>query len=237
MLCDSCLAKNLRAGAPDTEAARMQLKQAREAAKKANKGKGKGKEQADGVTQHATENSGASGAGTSSGKRKRSNGRRLTTQAELRTWVEWQLLGLSPTAACQEEYIRESQRPSLPRKAKSTTPYTEDDDEGAREVELELRDEMEPLQQREPGDVGEIQHAARPARAGEGEGTKAEARQHNVRQGYRHCGRWSDGGEELPRHARRSQQAHRSGQLWQRSPVGVYGSTVGASASARVPSG
>jgi hypothetical protein len=94
-------------------------------------------------------------------------GPRPTPIPELRTWVEWQLLGLSPTAACREEYIRESQRPSYPRKAKSTTPCTEGDDEGAREVELELRDEMEAVQQREPGD------AARPARAGES--TKAEA--------------------------------------------------------------
>jgi hypothetical protein len=59
MLCDSCLTKNLRVGAPDTEAARLKLKRGREAAKKANKGRGKGKEQADGVTQQATESSGA----------------------------------------------------------------------------------------------------------------------------------------------------------------------------------
>jgi hypothetical protein len=79
MLCDSCLTKNLRAGAPDTEAARMKLKRVKEAAKKAKKGKGR--EQADGVTQQATESSGASGAGASGGKRKRSNGRRLKRSA------------------------------------------------------------------------------------------------------------------------------------------------------------
>jgi hypothetical protein len=92
--------------------------------------------------------------------------------------VEWQLLGLSPTAACREEYIRESQRPSLPRKAKNTTPCTEGDDEGAREVELELRDEMEPLQQREPGDVGEMQREQH-----ERETARKRKRQQSVRQG------------------------------------------------------
>jgi hypothetical protein len=105
-------------------------------------------------------------------------GPRPTPIPELRTWVEWQLLGLSPTAACREEYIRESQRPSYPRKAKSTTPCTEGDDEGAREVELELRDEMEPVQQREPGDVGEMQRDQH-----ERGRARKRKRQQNVRQG------------------------------------------------------
>ena len=88
------------------------------------------------------------------------------------------MLGLSPTAACREEYIRESQRPSPPRKAKNTTPCTEGDDEGAREVELELRDEMEPVQQREPGDVGEMQRDQH-----ERGRARKRKRQQNVRQG------------------------------------------------------
>jgi hypothetical protein len=99
-------------------------------------------------------------------------GPRPTPIPELRTWVEWQLMGLSPTAACREEYIRELQRPSLPRKAKSTTPCTEGDDEGAREVELwscgtRWSHCSSGNQEMCRGD------AARPARAGDS--TKAEA--------------------------------------------------------------
>jgi hypothetical protein len=88
----------------------------------------------------------------------------LTPLPELRTWLEWQLLGLSPTAAVQEErrgHMRA--KPQHKRGAQFAGSYGSQDMEGAMDVEITVAKELEQL----PG----IQGTAATAR----EQTKATA--------------------------------------------------------------
>ena len=63
----------------------------------------------------------------------------LTPLPELRTWLHWQLLGLSPTGAVHEEVVHT--------RAAFTGSYAAENEDGIVEVELELDDELEALEE------------------------------------------------------------------------------------------
>jgi hypothetical protein len=70
----------------------------------------------------------------------------LTPLPELRMWLEWQLLGLSPTAAVQEERRGHARaKPQHRRGAQFAGSYGAQDMEGTMDVEIAVTTELEQL--------------------------------------------------------------------------------------------
>jgi hypothetical protein len=115
----------------------------------------------------------------------------LTPLPELRTWLEWQLLGLSPTAAVQEErrgHMRA--KPQHKRGAQFAGSYGSQDMEGAMDVEITVAKELEQL----PGIQGTAATARERARAtAAARQRKAHQRLANTRRKMKQPGRVKTG--------------------------------------------